>query len=129
MLRAIGSMDLMAIIAVLAPRDWIAATHRWLGLGEFPHEPVAGYLARSTSIWFAIYGLLLWFVSFDIQKYSNLIRFLAWILVFHGFAIAGVDLAEGMPTWWIPTEGLFCSGMGCCLLWLQRGASTTDKGD
>ncbi len=95
-------------------------THRYLGMGDFPLEPIAGYLARTTSIWFAIYGLLLWYVSFDTQKYAALIRFLATILFVQGFLIAAIDWTEGLPTWWIGMEGLVCSGMGLSLFVLQR---------
>ena len=120
MLRTIGTLDLTAIIFVFAPRESIATTHRWLGMGEFPIDPIAGYLARTTSIWFAIYGLLLWYVSTDVQKYAALIRFLSAILVLQGFLVAAIDWTEGLPTWWIGMEGLVCSGMGLSLLVLQR---------
>lgn len=120
MLRAIGLVDLLALLAVLSPRSWIASSHELLGLGTFPTEPIAGYLARCTSIWYASYGLLLWFVSCDIQKYSLLITCLAWTMFVQGFIVVGIDIAEGMPDWWITFEGPCCSGLGASLLLLQR---------
>jgi hypothetical protein len=127
MLRAIGLLDLVAIIAVFSPRTWFVHSHHMLGMGDFPHEPIAGYLARCTSIWYASYGLLLWFVSFDVAKYSQLIRILAWAMFVQGFIVMGIDIAEGMPRWWIALEGPCCSGLGAGLLLLQRRTESTSR--
>ena len=126
MLRAIGALDFIAICAVVAPRDWIASSHQWLGLGEFPNEPIAGYLARCTSVWYASYGMLLWFISCDVQKYSFLITCLAWTLFAQGLIVIGIDIAEGMPIWWTAFEGPCCSGLGAILL-LLNGAILPDR--
>lgn len=120
LLRCIGTMDAVALIAVLAPREWISHSHQLLGMGEFPAEPIAGYLARCTSIWYASYGVLLWFVSFDISKYSALITFVACAMLIQGLFVIGIDIAEQMPSWWIALEGPCCSGLGAILLYLQR---------
>lgn len=127
LLRAIGTLDFAAIQFVFAPRDWLAGIHQWLGLGDFPQHPIVGYLARSTSIWYAIYGLLLWFVSFDVQKYALLIRVLAATLVIQGLIIASVGAAEGLPIFWIMSEGTVCSTMGLALLWVQHAPSHDDS--
>lgn len=127
MLRTIGLFDLLALIAVVSPRKWIAETHSMLGMGGFPIEPIAGYLARCTSIWYASYGMLLWFVSFDAEKYSLLITCLAWTMFVQGFVVAGIDVSEGMPHWWTVLEGPCCSGLGISLLVLQRLAMASSK--
>jgi len=127
MLRAIGLLDLVALIAVFSPLSWIAEIHRSLGMGEFPTDPIAGYLARCTSFWYATYGMLLWFVSYDVQKYSQLITYLAWAMFAQGLIVVGIDLAAGMPGWWTSLEGPCCSGLGASLLLLQR--STTRSRD
>ena len=119
LLRAIALLDLFALLAVIAPRSWIDVCHQMLGLGRFPIEPIAGYLARSTSFWYASYGMLLWFVSFDVEKNSQLITFLAWSMVAQGFVVVGVDLAEGMPNWWTVLEGPCCIGLGVSVLMAQ----------
>lgn len=122
MLRTIGLLDLLALTAVFSSRAWIAGSHEWLGMGSFPDAPIASYLARCTSIWYASYGLLLWFVSCDTEKYSQLITCLGCIMFLQGFAVMGIDVAEGMPGWWIALEGPCCSGLGAGLLLLQWGA-------
>jgi hypothetical protein len=53
LLRLGGTMTVLAFPAMLLPPDWMAATHRWLGMGELPEAPVVDYLARSVS---ALYG-------------------------------------------------------------------------
>lgn len=124
LLRTIGLIDAAALIAVLAPRSWIAANHEWLGLGSFPEQPIAGYLARCTSIWYVSYGLLLWFVSFDTRKYAQLITLLACTMLIQGLVIIGIDVSEGMPLWWCLLEGPCCSVLGGLLMIVQRYAAT-----
>jgi len=123
MLRLLGLLDFCALAAVVAPRAWIESSHEWLGLGAFPTGPLVEYLARCTSVWYATYGLLLWFISFDVERYARLISFLSCVLVVQGIAIVGIDLAAGMPGWWTTFEGPCCSGLGAILLMLQRKGS------
>ena len=40
LLRFVGVGALFALVAVFMPVSWMAATHRWLGLGEMPTGPV-----------------------------------------------------------------------------------------
>src|SRR5262249_6130926 len=56
LLRIVGVPALFALVAVFMPSSWMAATHRWLGLGEMPTGPVVEYLARSLSAFYAING-------------------------------------------------------------------------
>ena len=46
LLGVIGVGLLVATAAVFLPVEWMAAIHRWLGLGEFPDSPITIYLAR-----------------------------------------------------------------------------------
>lgn len=119
-LRAMGLLDICAFAAAIAPRAWIAASHENLGLGHFPHEPIAGYLARCTSVWCGLYGLLLWFVAGDVTRYARLITLLACAMIAQGFALMAIDFVEGMPGWWTATEGPCCSILGALLLALQQ---------
>ena len=119
-LRLLGLLDLCAFAAAVAPRTWIAFSHAGLGLGAFPQEPIAGYLARCTSVWCGLYGLLLWFVAGDVTRYARLITLLACAMIAQGFALIAIDFAEGMPGWWTATEGPCCSVLGALLLSLQQ---------
>ena len=83
----------VAIFAVSMPTAWMAACHRWLGLGEFPAQPLVEYLARGTSGCFAIFGVVLLVVATDVRRYGPLISLLAVAYI----ALACVILAFMVP--------------------------------
>ena len=120
LLRILGLINFAAVVPVIAPRRFLAACHEFLGLGPFPEVPIAGYLARSTSLWFASFGVLLWFVSCDVPRYAGLIAFLGWAMVIQGLTMIGIDWCEGMPAWWIAVEGPTCVLLGAGILYLLR---------
>lgn len=126
LLRGLAIINVAAIVAVIAPRSWIAASHRLIGLGAFPAAPIASYLARSTSLWFASFGALLWYLSLDVRRHAPVIRFLGWAMLAQGLFMIGVDVHEGMPIWWTASEGPTCLILGAALLGLSprqsRGA-------
>src|SRR5262245_19416965 len=104
-LRCFGVLDLLAALAVAAPRRWLELGHDWAGLGPLPAGPIVGYLARSASALYALHGATVLFLSFDVDRYGPLIRFLALAALAHGAVMCGIDLAEGMPGWWQTVEG------------------------
>jgi hypothetical protein len=104
-LRLLGSLDLLALVAYFLPAIAIRALNDASGLGLFPDEPVAWYLARSASLMYAAHGALLWFLSFRVKEFAPVIRFLAACGVVHGLLICWLDFAAGLPQWWIALEG------------------------
>ena len=120
LLRGLGLVNFAAVAAVIAPQRWLADCHQFLGLGAFPAAPIAGYLARSTSLWFASFGVLLWFVSCDLPRYRRLIAFLGGAMVVQGAVVIGIDWTAGLPAWWIAVEGPTCVLLGTAILHLQR---------
>ena len=120
LLRMLGLINFAAVVAVAAPTSWIDGCHELLGMGPFPAVPIAGYLARSTSLWFASFGVLLWFVSRDIGRYRSLIVFLGWAMFVQGIFMIGIDWAERMPGWWIVIEGPTCVLLGVSIVRLAR---------
>ena len=50
LLRIGGVVTSAAFLAVFLPVEWMAATHQWLGLGEFPRAPVVDYLAHEVAV-------------------------------------------------------------------------------
>ena len=105
LLRVVGVGALFALAAVFMPLLWMAATHRWLGLGEMPTAPVVEYLARSLSAFYALFGALCLVVAADLERYRPLARFLGWAFALMSLVALGVDLAAGMPWWWSASEG------------------------
>lgn len=131
LLRVLGVTDMVAFIAVLMPVSWIEYGHQTAGLGDFPDVPIANYLARSASALYALHGLMVVYMSFDVQRYWLLIRFLARIAVLHGFVMLGIDLAVGMPVWWIALEGPAFAATGLIVLVAQywRQPEVTESND
>lgn len=117
-LRIIGTAGLFAIIAVVMPYSWMNVIHKWLGMGELPAEPIVGYLARSTSAFYAILGGLFWVVSFDLNRHRMVLCYLGIVIVIFGAALFIIDLIEGMPLSWSLTEGPFNLAFGVVILLL-----------
>ena len=119
-LRGIGCLDLLALLAVVMPEHWMDIGHHWAGLGALPREPIVGYLARSASALYALHGAMLVFISFDVSRYERLIRFMAWAALVHGAVILGIDFAQHMPAFWRYGEGPSFAATGLLVLGLQR---------
>ena len=119
-LRAIGSVALLAIFAVFMPYSWMNAVHRWLGMGTLPNDPIVGYLARSTSIFYALLGGLFWVLSFDLPRHRLVLGYLGVVVVLFGVVLTGVDLLEGMPLFWTVGEGPVNMVFGIVILMLRR---------
>ncbi len=124
-----GVLDMLALIAVFMPRQWMNLAAVSMGLDALPPEPIVGYLVRSASAMYALHGLAVFFISFDVPRYWPLIRFLAIAAIFHGAIMLGIDLAEGLPRWWQCAEGPCFAATGVIVLWLQRGPWQEDGYD
>lgn len=125
-LIGLGLLDLVALAAVIAPPAAIAWAHSTLGLGEMPRAPVVGYLARSASLLYAVHGAFLLFMARNPAHYLPLLRFIGWLTIGHGAAIAVIDVAESMPLWWCWAEGPGFAATGILLLWSLPKRPTID---
>jgi hypothetical protein len=96
----------------------MAATHRWLGLGEMPTGPIVEYLARSLSAFYALVGALCLVMASDLDRYRPLMRFFGVCLALLGILLTGVDLAAGMPWWWTAFEGPGAVAIGAFVYFL-----------
>ena len=126
LLRFVGVSALFALVAVFMPVSWMAATHRWLGLGEMPTGPVVEYLARSLSAFYAVMGALCLVLTTDLGRYRPLVRFLGVAFALMSLVLLGVDLAAGMPWWWSAPEGPRGVVLGALLFVLARPAYSKD---
>src|SRR6185436_17443521 len=84
LLRLAGVITASAFLTILLPADWMAATHRALGLGEFPRAPVVDYLARSIAALYGFHGVLLLVIATDPGKYRAIVRYVAVMNVLFG---------------------------------------------
>ena len=129
-LRVIGGTSLLALIFVLAPYSWMNAIHDgWLGMGELSSQPVVGYLARSTSAFYALLGGLMIVVSRDPRACRPVLLYIAWATTALGVALFFIDRAEGLPLAWSLWEGPFVAALGSLLLWLTRGLGEVSSQD
>ena len=115
-LTALGC--LLSVFAVFLPHAWMAWTHEWLGLGEFPPGPVIDYLARSVAFFYAAAGAILWLAAMDVRRYGPLIRLLALAGIAFGIVITASNVIAGMPRWWQVGEALSLFPMCIVVLWL-----------
>jgi len=120
LLRAAGSVEILAFVAVLMPRSWMEASHAWLGLGEMPRGAVLMYMIRQASYVYGMHGILLWILASDVVRYRPLIRFtgITFLLAAPVFLI--IDHTAGMPLYWTVSDAAGCGFFGATLLWLTR---------
>ena len=118
----LGIGSLFALVPVFMPVSWMAATHRWLGLGKMPTGPVVEYLARSLSAFYALTGALCLVLATDLGRCRPLVRFLGVVFALMSLIVLGVDLAAGMPWWWSASEGPGGVVFGALLFVLARPA-------
>jgi len=118
-LKSVGVVDLLAIAAVLMPRSMMAAIHTQLGLGTLAADPVGGYLARTASWFYVLAGALFIWAAQDVRRNRDLITWLASAGLLTGAVLIGVDVAEGLPGWWISAEGPCCLVVLALVLGLQ----------
>lgn len=128
-LLAITGCGLMvATLPVFFPVQWSATIHGWLGLGEFPQGPITVYLARSTSMLYAVHGSLMLYVSLDMKRYWPMVRVFGWLHVIMGLTMFGIDVTTPMPTYWIIGEGIPIALAGLLIIWLWNKSNATVTG-
>jgi len=120
LLRVIGTAALFALVAVVMPYSWMNTIHQRLGLGELPPEPIVGYLARSTSAFYAFFGGLLWLISSDLRRYRLVLIYVGAATVVFGTILFIVDLREGLPLYWCLTEGPINTAFGVIIMFLSH---------
>ena len=114
----------LAAPCALLPFAWMDSVHReLLGLGSLPDVPITRYMARSLSLVYASFGVLLWYATLDWERYRSAAPFIAWLHIVFGAAMILVDLDAGMPWWWIAMEGPPLVGLGFVMLAAYRRAS------
>lgn len=104
-LRIFAAVLLLAFPMMLLPVPWMAITHRWLGLGEFPATPLVDYLTRSVSFLYGFHGGLLLVTASDIRRYRGVLTYVVASGIAFGACIIAVDLHAGLPLYWTLGEG------------------------
>lgn len=123
-LRLAGTITITAFLTILLPVEWMASTHRWLGLGEFPRAPVVDYLARSIAALYGFHGVLLLLISADPIRYRAIVSYVAVMNITFGLMLIAIDIHAGMPSWWTIGEGPPIVAFGIVVAALNRTRRT-----
>lgn len=121
LLRGGGVLLLSAIVPAMMPFEWMVETHSWLGLGELPDRPIVGYLARSISALYAMHGVLVLYMALDVRRYLGLVRCMGVLCLLFGAGVLVIDIAVGLPRYWVIGEGPFVIALGVAVLVLASG--------
>ncbi len=108
LLRIVGGVCLLALIALWMPRSWIDLGHHWLGWGPFPDGAIAEYLARSVSALSGFYGGLLVALAADVRRYTSLIRYQAVAIMLLSASGVVVGRWARMPWWFVGGDAVAC---------------------
>ena len=104
-LRVTGLLLMTAFVFVFVPYEIMAKIHKQIGLGEFPQIPILAYLARSVSLFYAIHGAIVFYISFDLMKYLPVLRLLCYLGILFGICPFIIDFNAPMPKYWVYGEG------------------------
>ena len=118
LLRLAGGVTSVAFPAMLLPTDWMASTHAWLGLGEFPATPIVDYLTRSVAALYGFHGALVLLIARDPERFRPIVSFVAVMNIAFGIMLVVVDLHAGLPAFWVLGEGppIIAFGIGVAML-------------
>jgi hypothetical protein len=120
-----GAVLVTAFPMMLLPVSWMAATHEWLGLGEFPESLLVDYLTRSISALYGFHGVLLFVLARDVVRFRPVVVFVAVMGVVFGVMMTAVDLHAGVPWHWTLCEGPVIAVFGLVVLYLLRSIPRT----
>jgi len=126
-LRLNAVVLLLAFPMMLLPVEWMVATHRWLGLGEFPASPLVDYLTRSISFLYGFHGGLLLVVANDLRRYRGIVVYIVVMGLAFGASMVAVDIHAGMPFRWIVGEGPMVIIMALIVGLLLRAVPKTNR--
>ena len=118
LLRVMGFLPLLAIVAVVMPTSWMEAGAQWTGVGSFPDTPLTQYLARSLSAIYVLLGALVLYIARDVRRYLDLIVFVGWLTIGLGVILTALDFSIGMPAMWSWGEGPPTVVIGWAFIWL-----------
>jgi hypothetical protein len=111
-----GAFLMVATFAIFLPVHTMARFHEFLGLGDFPDRPITAYLARSTSLLYAVHGLLMFYTGLTIEMHWRYVPLFGWLHIAIGSCTLMTDLLAPMPTYWTVIEGGPVAALGILIL-------------
>ena len=117
-LRVFAGFMMLALPCVFMPISWMDAICERSGLGPMPTEPVAIYMARHLSLMYALTGVLLMYMSLDVDRHFPLLKVFGWGLLAFGAILLWIDVSSGMPTSWTVMEAGPIVPVAVLFVWL-----------
>jgi hypothetical protein len=114
-LRLVGVVELLAFGAVVMPRASMQAWYEWLGAGEMPAGPVFDAVMRQVSFTYGLHGIGMWLIASDVTRYRPMVLLTAAGYLLAAPAFLLIDLAAGMPGFYVAGNGGSCLLIGVLL--------------
>ena len=116
-----------ALFAAVMPDSWADACAEFMGVEPLPHTPLAGYLARLSSMMYVVHGATLFIVARNIPRSLFMVRPLGCVTSLLGCFMLAIDLAEGMPIIWTWIEFTALTANGVIMMMLAPRAEEAEK--
>ncbi len=132
LLRVVGIVTLLAIVAVFMPHSWLVCSVQYAEPGT-PVKVLVSYLARLLSAYYFLLGLMFLVFATDVRRYAGPIRLVAlWsLMAVVGFLIYGVPALVkggfGWFIWFVAGDVAFGFTLAVAILLLQRGMAGYDR--
>ena len=130
-IRAVGTVELFAVGAVVMPAEQMRAYYELLGRGEMPPGPVFESVMRQVSFTYFLHGIGMWLIASDVVRYLPFVWLTAAGYLVAGPTFIAVDLCAGMPAFYVASNGGSClliGGLLVALLLAERAAGRSSIG-
>ena len=127
-LRVVGAISQLAFVAAVMPESWIVEISEELNLEPFPETPIAFYLARHLSLIYGFIGIALIVLSYQLNRYRELVGYLAIGIIIFGILQGWIDFQSGMPVGWTALESISTVIGGLMMVWLHRNCDGYQDG-
>ena len=128
-LRVVGILAMLAIVAAFMPLSWMASVHEYIGLGKMPDGPIVEYLARSLSALYALLGCWIFYLSGRVSAQLGFVRLFGVLFVVFGVLLWWIGLKSGLPIAWVLLEGPPSILLGLWIVYCCRGGESDTSSD
>jgi hypothetical protein len=116
-----------ALVSALMPNAWVDMCAELMGVEPLPHTPLAGYLARLSSMMYVVHGATLFIVANQLPQSIFMVRPLGWVTLALGAAMLWIDWIEQMPAIWTWIEFLAITINGLVMILLAGKSEGVDR--
>ena len=128
-LRVVGILAMLAIVAAFMPLSWMASVHESIGLGKMPDGPIVEYLARSLTAIYALLGCWIFYSSGRVSAQLGFVRLFGALFAVFGVVLWWVGFKSGLPIAWVLLEGPPSILLGLWIVYCCRGGESDTSSD